>query len=157
MCCSCKLNPAVAKDLCKPCYNRQYWSKATPAQLAKRRFAVAENQKQKKEGTFTRKNLLNPSKEEARLRVNDYVRQSRAKRKAWVSEIKQKLGCVDCGYNENPIALDFDHVRGEKHMGIAQAVSRCWSLEKILQEIEKCEVRCANCHRIITMQRLEKD
>ncbi len=57
--------------------------------------------------------------------------------------------CVDCG-NNNPIVLEFDHVRGEKIAAVSEIVRNSGSLDKIEAEIEKCEVRCANCHRIKT-------
>lgn len=53
--------------------------------------------------------------------------------------------CVDCGESD-PVVLDFDHVSGEKVASIANLVNRA-SWERIMSEIEKCEVRCANCHR----------
>lgn len=57
--------------------------------------------------------------------------------------------CVDCG-ERNVIVLDFDHVRGKKEFNIGTSVSsrKCWT--KIEEEIKKCDVRCANCHRIKT-------
>jgi hypothetical protein len=42
--------------------------------------------------------------------------------------------------------LQFDHVRGVKLMAIAQMIPRGYSLVKVRAEIDKCEVRCANCH-----------
>ena len=54
--------------------------------------------------------------------------------------------CVDCG-ESNPIVLDFDHVRGKKYNSISFLIEGGYSEENILKEIEKCEVRCANCHR----------
>lgn len=57
--------------------------------------------------------------------------------------------CVDCG-NEHPDVLEFDHVHEEpartasgRRIGIA-SMSRL----KMLCEVAKCEVRCANCHKI---------
>jgi hypothetical protein len=60
--------------------------------------------------------------------------------------------CVDCG-EADPIVLDFDHVRGTKRMKISRMLSGTYSLKAIFEEIEKCEVRCANCHRRITASR----
>lgn len=56
--------------------------------------------------------------------------------------------CVDCG-NSNPIVLEFDHVKGEKSRALSDMVHRS-SWETIKNEIQKCEIRCANCHRIKT-------
>lgn len=52
-----------------------------------------------------------------------------------------------CGESD-PLVLEFDHVIGDKEFAISLAVARYkTSLRKIKQEIEKCVVRCANCHR----------
>lgn len=63
-------------------------------------------------------------------------------------------GCVDCGYREHVAALDFDHLPGtEKKFGIAKGVYD-FGWATIAAEIAKCEVVCANCHRIRTASRL---
>lgn len=59
--------------------------------------------------------------------------------------------CVDCG-EENPILLDFDHVRGKKKLSVARMVNSSW--DKIVTEAAKCEVRCCKCHRIKTIERI---
>ncbi len=56
-----------------------------------------------------------------------------------------KNPCVDCGEN-NPLVLTFDHVRGNKRLGISEMVGRGWSIETIKEEIRKCDVVCFNCH-----------
>lgn len=53
--------------------------------------------------------------------------------------------CVDCGETD-PMVLTFDHVRGSKKMNISQMVNQGYSLETLQNEIDKCEVRCGNCH-----------
>ena len=56
--------------------------------------------------------------------------------------------CIDCGEN-NPIVLEFDHRDGvEKIDNISRLIDRSW--DTIKKEIDKCDVRCANCHRIRT-------
>lgn len=77
--------------------------------------------------------------------------QTRNRRFLW--NYLEEHPCIDCGYS-NPIALEFDHVRGKKIAALSQLASDCWSLEKIKEEISKCEVRCANCHRIKTANQL---
>lgn len=65
-------------------------------------------------------------------------------------------GCVDCK-RYVPNAMDFDHVTGVKLVGIAALVTMKTSDEVMLnilhQELNKCQVRCANCHRKVTMAR----
>lgn len=74
-----------------------------------------------------------------------------AKRKV-LDEYKLKHGCIDCGYNENADALEFDHVKGNKLKTVSAMCYSSW--DKIWAEIAKCEIRCANCHAIITKHRL---
>ena len=58
--------------------------------------------------------------------------------------------CTDCG-EADPIVLEFDHL-GDKQFTIgATLLSRKW--QTILDEIAKCEVVCANCHRRTTAKR----
>jgi hypothetical protein len=54
--------------------------------------------------------------------------------------------CVDCGETD-PIVLDFDHVRGEKRYAVTAMISHQFGLKTIAKEMEKCDIRCANCHR----------
>lgn len=54
--------------------------------------------------------------------------------------------CVDCG-EADPVVLEFDHVRGEKKGNISSLSRGQVSEKTLLEEIQKCEVRCANCHR----------
>lgn len=75
------------------------------------------------------------------------------KLRMYTNRVKTILGCTDCGYRENPLALQFDHVRGDKFKSVSTMVSECYSLSRIKEEIRKCEVRCANCHSIVTHER----
>jgi len=54
--------------------------------------------------------------------------------------------CADCGVQYPPYVMQFDHVRGVKEFGIARGRNGCWSSKRLLDEIAKCEVVCANCH-----------
>ena len=63
---------------------------------------------------------------------------------------KQERGCADCGEND-PVVLEFDHLR-DKVDNVAALVTR-WSWKRLLTEIEKCDVVCANCHRRRTHKR----
>jgi hypothetical protein len=55
--------------------------------------------------------------------------------------------CIDCG-ETNPVVLEFDH-KGEipKFRAVSSLIRARFPLEKVKKEVEKCNVRCANCHR----------
>ena len=60
--------------------------------------------------------------------------------------------CVDCG-EKDPVVLEFDHVRGVKEWNVSLLVRSNSSWKRVLEEIEKCEVVCANCHKRRTAER----
>ena len=67
-----------------------------------------------------------------------------------LNAIKLEQGCVKCGYNAHAAALDFNHIDpSTKSFNIGCKTSSL-SLDKLLEEVAKCEVMCANCHRIHT-------
>ena len=53
---------------------------------------------------------------------------------------------MDCG-EPDPVVLDFDHVSNAKIANISYLLNSVGSWRRLEAEIEKCEVRCANCHR----------
>ena len=63
--------------------------------------------------------------------------------------------CVDCGYNENPRGLQFDHVRGVKSCNVG-TMFICRSWEAVKEELDKCELRCGTCHAIKTSVETEQ-
>ncbi len=77
----------------------------------------------------------------------EYDKQRKQENAERVQEYLSAHPCVDCG-EADLIVLDFDHVRGEKEAAISNAVWNLgWGWKRIASEIQKCEVRCANCHR----------
>lgn len=58
--------------------------------------------------------------------------------------------CTDCKRKYPPYVMQFDHVRGEKRFDIG---SRANHLGRLIEEIAKCDVVCANCHSIRTHTR----
>jgi len=59
--------------------------------------------------------------------------------------------CTDCGGRFPPECMDFDHIRGQKLRQVGQMLM-CSEL-RIAEEIAKCEVVCANCHRTRSRKR----
>lgn len=55
-------------------------------------------------------------------------------------------GCVDCP-EKDVVVLDFDHVTGVKKYSISYMIGSGFYPEVIKEEMSKCVVRCANCHR----------
>jgi hypothetical protein len=54
--------------------------------------------------------------------------------------------CVDCGYDRYIEALEFDHKDPSKKEFTISG-NHCVSWERMKLELDKCELRCANCHR----------
>jgi len=73
-----------------------------------------------------------------------------------IGAMKVESGCSDCGYSAHSVALDFDHLpQFDKRDGIARLILKTQNWEVIAAEIAKCEVVCANCHRVRTAARTE--
>jgi hypothetical protein len=53
--------------------------------------------------------------------------------------------------------MDFDHVRGEKLHEISTLMRNRSPIEKLLTELDKCDLVCVNCHRIRTYERFYPD
>ena len=95
----------------------------------------------------------NPEAKQRRLaRIATSCKKRRDQLQSIINEIKSNSSCVDCEGTFPPCAMDFDHVRGTKKYNVSKMVAKRMSLDKILKEIEKCDVRCANCHRIKTYE-----
>lgn len=65
----------------------------------------------------------------------------------WLKELKASLACEKCG-EDHPACVEFHHKDPSlKDMELSTVVTAGWSKERILKEIEKCNVFCSNCHR----------
>ena len=64
-------------------------------------------------------------------------------------EIKSNLSCKICGESRTP-TLDFHHRDpSKKDRAIGDMSRGSFSIESVLKEIEKCDVLCSNCHRML--------
>ena len=96
-------------------------------------------------------------REHYRANKQRYIDQARERkqllaleRTTYLIEYFRTHPCVDCG-EPDAVVLEFDHLR-DKEFEVAQALPyRSW--KSILDEIAKCEVVCANCHRRRTARR----
>jgi hypothetical protein len=79
-------------------------------------------------------------------------RKQKAKKRAYLDSLKNNP-CSDCGQKFPPCAMDFDHVRGTK---VDNVSSSSMSYLKTQDEIQKCDLVCANCHRVRTWERRNK-
>jgi hypothetical protein len=107
------------------------------------RFAGKTRQKYCKlcQSLYTRahyKNNPGPYKERAR--------NSAKRNRKYLDEILALSKCIDCGEND-PVVLEFDHIRGKKECEITRMADSGVSIKKLDEEISKCEIRCANCHK----------
>lgn len=79
---------------------------------------------------------------------NGYMKEKYKEKKLEIQDLKQELKCAKCGYDKCGAALDFHHRDpAEKDERVAQMVSNRYALDKVREEIKKCVVLCANCHR----------
>lgn len=68
-----------------------------------------------------------------------------------VAEAKRDAPCMDCGGVFPPVCMDFDHRDPDiKEFAIAQ--HRAGSPSRLKREIAKCDLVCANCHRLRTQR-----
>jgi hypothetical protein len=79
--------------------------------------------------------------------INSVRRIQWADRRGKIDSLKE-VPCADCGIQYPPYVMDFDHVYGIKLFNIGNAVGK--SFQEVLTEAEKCDIVCANCHRIRT-------
>ena len=87
--------------------------------------------------------------QKARLLRNSAT--TRADNRAMAIAYLRAHPCVDCG-EADVVVLQFDHLR-DKRTDVATLINSGATWHLIEEEIAKCEVRCANCHRMMTALR----
>jgi len=85
-----------------------------------------------------------------RLAVKKTTRELQLRNKTFVHEYLTRHSCISCG-ESNPVVLEFDHRDPkEKKFNISDGVRRCSTTDMIMDEIDKCDILCCNCHRVRT-------
>ena len=101
-------------------------------------------------GTVIPENFWPTMQSKCKMCYIDYRAMLRKAKRDFMAEYKVEMGCADCGYNSHPHALDFDHI-GEKEFNLSQGQDKSYKI--LREEMAKCDVVCANCHRIRTAER----
>jgi hypothetical protein len=70
--------------------------------------------------------------------------------KRYLQEYKQGKPCADCREEYPYFVLDFDHIGSDKLFDISQYRVHTTDINKLKDEMAKCELVCANCHRMRT-------
>lgn len=83
--------------------------------------------------------------EERQQYLKDKAAEIDKRNREYVDSVKEDAECKQCG-EEHPATLDFHHT-GEKTNEVSTLVSDEYSLDRIKDEMEKCVILCANCHR----------
>lgn len=115
--------PSGYKNICRPCHatNQQRWRDENPDKSLERSRKSRERSVTFVPGT------------------------SYAEKRDTLDRIKRSRTCFFCGEDE-PVALDFHHKDAdEKVFTISRKIHK--NLTILLEEVAKCEVVCANCHR----------
>ena len=133
------------RNKCKEVKPETEWNKSTSRKDGLQTYCQLCTRKLNNERYAT-----NP-KYRARIKKNN--KRSRQKTLQYIWNYLTIHPCVDCGEND-PIVLEFDHVSGEKQFSIANGKYN-QTLERVIKEIDKCVVRCANCHRRKTAKELD--
>ena len=96
---------------------------------------------------------LSPAERQAAWRARHPERakevrdRARQKKRELIAQMKREAGCSRCGIDD-PRVLDFHHKDAdEKELAVSQLIARA-SWQAVLDEIARCTVLCANCHRI---------
>jgi len=111
----------------------------------------------KKPGTFRYESRCKPC---SNKRSREYQKANREKAAPVVRARQVKYGernrkyvddyllsnpCVDCGESDI-VVLQFDHIDRQNHRHVTYLLNTCASIKRLQEEIDKCQVRCANCH-----------
>jgi hypothetical protein len=93
------------------------------------------------------KAYVNTYYEKNKLTVIAATRASAKKYKDQWREYKATLACVQCGQN-HPATFDFHHIDSATKEASVNKLIKNRAFKRAMEEVKKCVVLCANCHRI---------
>lgn len=93
--------------------------------------------------------------EKVRLKNRNYHQAMAKANTAFLRTLKEALPCADCGKNFPHYVMEFDHVRGLKSFTVTSKAD-C-STKAMLSELDKCDIVCANCHKVREWSRRNAD
>lgn len=113
-------------------------------------FAIRKGKKSRQSWCRTCKNAYDRdwyrrNKQSHIQAVNEAKRHRTERNRALIRDAKS-VPCADCGVSYPSYVMDFDHGDADKEAHVGQAIWS-WSRQRLLSEINKCDVVCANCHR----------
>ena len=77
-------------------------------------------------------------------------RNSKLRARAYVARVLSESACAWFG-ESNPMVLEFDHGdHSSKSHNVSRMVSMGYAVAAVAEEVAKCVVLCANCHRVKT-------
>ena len=117
----------------------------------KKAYDIEYEKTHKKERKMWNDNYYRTNHKIIRERQNIRGRKLYAKKRAWLNSIKD-VPCIDCNNKYPPECMDFDHINNNKEFTVSKSITQM-SYKKLQSEIDKCEIICANCHRIRTKER----
>lgn len=98
----------------------------------------------------TRKDIYEPARrrwaETNREKMLTYHQDKGSAFREFTDSLKENLPCVDCGVVYAPYIMEYDHVTGDKRFNIGKMANH--KRDRVLEEIQKCELVCCACHRI---------
>ena len=83
---------------------------------------------------------------------NELRRQQRKDNRAFIKAYKTNVPCMDCKQGFSPCCMDFDHRDPSLKTSIVSKMV-VYGRNRLKREIAKCDIVCANCHRIRTHKR----
>lgn len=110
---------------------------------AENRDQTGEKNPNWKGGMADNQKRYEANKEEYKERARKSVQEKRE----WFKDYKSDKECEECG-EDHPACIDFHHENPEdKDKNVSRLVHDNHKISRIKEEIEKCKVLCANCHR----------